>query len=171
MRLFKIFIFTILLLMFIYIVGCSKTDSNPTNFTLSSNIHSNNTLSENCVSKDFSLDTWIGEYKFSEFTSPDENMFYNVIIYKEGDKYLAEIRIDGFQTLTRIQANVEGEINSVNLIFDKYLPDNQLELYSKGDILFNFKNVDSELHTNWNSIEPMLSENKKSGEVYFKKAE
>ena len=45
-------------------------------------------------------------------------------IYKENNEYYGDISIDGFQTMKRIRTKAVGDKNSVNLVFDTYLPDN-----------------------------------------------
>lgn len=114
------------------------------------------------------MESWIGNYTFSEYAPPDQNMFYEFSIYKENDNYYAKINIDGFQTIKRLQAKVSGDENSIKLLFYKYLPENQFERYVEGDILLSFEKRNSNLYTEWGKIQPILKSNKKSGEVYFK---
>jgi hypothetical protein len=123
---------------------------------------SNNTL----VS--LSLDSWVGVYLFSEFAPPDENMFYEISIYKEKSEYFADISIDGFQTFERLQAKVSGDKNSIRLLFCKYLPDNVFEPYVEGDTLLSFDKKNSNIYTTWGKIQPMLKSNIQSDKVYFK---
>jgi len=130
-------------------LGCSKMDSKA---VVSSN-----------------LESWIGQYLFSEFTPPDENKFYSVSIYKESDDYFGDINIDGFQEIQRMKAKVTGNEELINIVFEEYLPDNISEPYKKGDVLLKFEKNDSDIYTSWGKIEPMLGSNKKSGGVYFRK--
>lgn len=115
------------------------------------------------------LDTWLGDYEFYEFAPPDENMYYMINLYKENGEYYAEINIDGFQTNRRIKATVQSKKESIDIVFDAYLPDNDYEDLNKGDILLNFKQENSEILTNWGKIQPLLLENEVSGKVYFTK--
>jgi hypothetical protein len=114
------------------------------------------------------LESWIGNYSFSECAPPNQNMFYSISVYKENSNYYAKIEIDGFQTLQRLQAIVEGDKNRIKLLFYKYLPDNTFEPYSKGDVLLSFKKNNSKLYTAWRKIEPLLLKNKTEN-VYFEK--
>lgn len=114
------------------------------------------------------LESWTGEYSFSEFCPPNQNMFFSITIYRENSHYLAKISVDGFQTLKRLSANVVGDENSIRLEFLEYLPENIYEIYNKGDILLEFKRENSKLITVWGKIGPLLIENDKPG-VYFKK--
>lgn len=115
-----------------------------------------------------SLESWVGNYSFSEYAPPNQNMFYSISIFKENNKYLANISVDGFQTMKRIQAEVAGDEDSIELIFLKYLPDNIMERYQKGDVLLSFKREDSIIYTYWNKMGPMLLDNKSPG-AYFSK--
>ncbi|HEY9062691.1 MAG TPA: DUF5991 domain-containing protein [Pseudobacteroides sp.] len=114
-----------------------------------------------------SLETWVGGYSFSEFVPPDQNMIYGISIFKEEGNYYADISIDGFQTIERLRAKVDGNKNSIKLRFDKYLPDNRFEPYEVGDILLSFEKSGSDLDTFWGKIEAIDKNNKKSGSPYF----
>lgn len=127
-----------------------------------------NTEASKTIAASPTLESWIGDYTFSEFALPDQNMFYEISIYKDNDNYYAKISIDGFQTIQRLQARVSGDENSIKLLFYKYLPDNLWEPYQEGDILLSFEKRDSNLYTFWGKIQSILESNIKSGEVYFK---
>ncbi|MCP3772181.1 DUF5991 domain-containing protein [Paenibacillus sp. MZ04-78.2] len=116
------------------------------------------------------LESWVGEYEFSEYAPPNQNMFYQISIYKEGKSYYAKIDIDGFQTMERLQAQVEGDGKAIKIIFDKYLPDNLWEPYQPGDILLRLEKTDSALNTFWEKIQPMLKDQGESGKTYFEAA-
>lgn len=113
------------------------------------------------------LKTWSGKYTFFEQADILQNMHYSISIYKKGNTYLAEIYINGFQTLERDLTKVVGDEKSIKLEFLKYLPDNRYESYKKGDILLSFERKGSKLITKWGKIKPLLVENYKPGE-YFK---
>ena len=115
-----------------------------------------------------SMQLWVGNYTFSEFVPPDQNMFYGISIIKEDDGYYTEISIDGFQTVGRLKAKVEGDRNSINLIFNEYLPDNMSEPYKVGEVLLSFERKNSELITFWGKIRPIDQINTKSESVCFK---
>ena len=125
-------------------------------------------LSQN-PSNNANLDEWVGDYEFYEFAPPNINMQYSINIYKENGEYYAKINIDGFQTNRRIKAKVQSKKDSIDLVFDAYLLDSTGEDLNKGDVLLNFKKVNSKILTNWEKIQPMLLKNKVSGKVYFTK--
>ncbi len=174
---------TIFIIIFIFFVGCSKI-INPidqtstlasTNIPKAANSNTNSINPTNNsgnvgTEKDPSiLQSWIGNYTFSEYAPPDQNMFYTISIFKDFNDYNAKISIDGFQTIIRLQAKVIGDEKSIKLVFNEYLPDNRFETYNEGDILLSFKKRDSsEIYTTWGEIQPMLESNNKSSEVYFK---
>ncbi len=167
----------ILSLMCSVFTGCSKenvVENQPTTTETQTTSTSDNTNVEDSGSETTidaeNLDSWIGNYSFSENVPPDQNIFYEISVVKENDKYKAKMSIDGFQTMIRLQADVSGDENSIKLIFDKYLPDNTFELYKKGDILLSFENKDSKVYTTWGEIQPIDDSNEKTG-VYFSKGQ
>lgn len=113
------------------------------------------------------LESWVGNYLFSEYAPPNQNLFYEISIYKEEDDYFAKISIDGFQTMKRLKTKVSGDENTIKLLFDKYLPDNLWESYDEGDILLSFEKRNSKLYTFWGEIQPILESNAKSDKIYF----
>ena len=133
-----------------------------------SNIEEKEKSYDNSVKTSPNLESWVGDYEFSEFAPPNINMFYGFSIYRENGNYYAKISIDGFQTIKRLQANVSGDENSIKLIFAEYLPDNRFEPYIEEDILLSLEKRNSYLCTNWGKIQPILESNMKPSEVHFK---
>lgn len=115
------------------------------------------------------LGKWLGKYEFYEYFPPNINMEYNISIYQDDDEYFANINIDGFQTTQRIRADVIGNTEGIELIFDTYLSENTGERIEKGIILLSLKKEDSEIHTYWGTIKPILPENMDNGKIYFTK--
>ncbi|MCK9478431.1 MAG: DUF5991 domain-containing protein [Firmicutes bacterium] len=113
------------------------------------------------------LDSWINIYGFEEFCPPNLFMYYSIDLKKDSHGYYAIIYIDGFQTLKRLRANVLGDKNKIEFVFEKYLPDNMFELYKPGDILLRFEKEEDRLITHWNKLEPMIPTNTKSGAHFF----
>ncbi|MEI8338017.1 MAG: DUF5991 domain-containing protein [bacterium] len=100
-----------------------------------------------------------GNYSFSEFSPPDENWKYSLIISSSTNGFRAEINIDGFQTLCRINAilNLDSN-NSLNAIFDSYNSGNGCSGSKKGDVLFSLVlNADNSLNVEWKTLQPLLS--------------
>lgn len=167
---------------FSFFVGCSKIDDSinqlstqksekvPITTLAGTNNEKSVNTSENDGTKKapVTLESWVGNYIFSEYAPPDQNMFYTISIYKENNEYYSKINIDGFQTIVRLQAKVSGDEKTIELLFASYLPDNQFEPYDEGDILLSLEKRDSDIYTLWGKIQPMIESNKKSGKVYFK---
>ncbi len=169
----KIFILTIIFFSFsFFVTGCgsSKSTLQTTSSGISNDKSANSPEQTAPVATLSSLESWVGNYTFSEFVPPDENMFYSVSLYKENNNYYANISIDGFQTLIRLKAKVNGDANSINLVFDKYLPDNMYNSYNEGDILIAFKKTDAGIGTYWGKMTPIDEKNKEDG-IYFERQE
>jgi hypothetical protein len=147
---------TIFTLLFSTIVGCSNVDQESTK-----------SQDDRTNVSSLKMESWIGDYSFSEYAPQDKNMFYSVSIYEKDGDYYADINILGFQTSKNLQAKVSGNENSIKLSFYKYLPDNVYELYNEGDILMSFEKKDSVLYTYWGKIQPMLESNYGTGKVCF----
>lgn len=118
-----------------------------------------------------SMGSWSGDYSFTEFAPPDQNMFYSISIYEEKGSYYADIYIDGFQTMMRLKARASENADRLDLFFDSYLPDNLMEIHDEGDYLLSLEKSGSKLLTHWGGIEPMLSDNSTDSGEYFDKAE
>jgi hypothetical protein len=114
------------------------------------------------------LESWIGIYKFNEFAEPDQNMWYSINIFKENNAYYAKVQIDGFQSMDRIKALVEGDKSLVCIVFIEYLPENLMEIYSEGDLLLKLEKEDDVIYTEWEAIGPLIIKNEERG-IYFVK--
>ena len=111
---------------------------------------------------DSGLNSWLGRYTFSEAAPREAGLsdtwVYEIIVYEENDGYFAEINVDGVQTMTRLQARVNGDANVVKFIFDKYLPGHMLATYKEGGELLQLKKSSSSLITSWGEMTPALPE-------------
>lgn len=68
------------------------------------------------------LGVWTGEYAFSDtFEHNSGEMYYFVgyelIIYRDGGTYYAELEGNGWFLQTRSLANIEGDENSIDILF------------------------------------------------------
>ncbi|KKS90261.1 MAG: hypothetical protein UV65_C0018G0005 [Parcubacteria group bacterium GW2011_GWF2_43_11] len=114
-----------------------------------------------------SIVDWTGIYEYSEFAPPNQTWVYKLEIYKEGNQLKAQLDIDGFQTLTRIQAIAKENDGNLDIIFDSYLSESGGELYKKGDLLFNLEKISEENYKIiWNKLQSNLLE---PGEAKFEK--
>lgn len=153
------------LVLLILLVGCSVNDEIRENI----DIVQKKEMEEYDEIKD-SIESWIGDYTFSEFVEPNINMFYSIMIYKMNDGIYADIFVDGLQRLERVKANVKGDGDLIEISFLEYLPDNLMELYEEDDILLALEKKDSVIYTSWGVIQPISPENNELG-IYFVEVE
>ncbi len=120
--------------------------------------------------------TWAGQFSFEESVKNatgvgSQSWSYVITIKAIDDRTLtAIIQVDGFQTMTRIEADVKATEKNAEFYFNKYGAENIFELYKKGDLLFTMSiNDKNEIITNWDKMKPNVLENQKSGKVMFKK--
>lgn len=125
--------------------------------------------------KDKSLDSWVGDYIFLEYiNAKDYNKFYEVFISKENNNYNAKIKTSDERegVYSYIQAEIQGDANHIDFIFNDYLPDetNTNKPYNLGDNLLSFIKTDAGVSTHWGKIVPTNDINKVDG-TYFKTRE
>jgi len=109
--------------------------------------------------------SWIGEYHFSEFEEAqigsNLTMTYSITVYEEQGMYYANVVIDGNHTMLRVRALLQGDSESIDLIFYSYLPGNLHERFDGGDILLTFTKEGDDIITTWGCIQPALAANEK----------
>jgi len=117
--------------------------------------------------------SWIGLYSFNEFAeSPigsNLTMIYQIFIYEEDGRYYANVIIDGNLTMVRDRALVKGNSESIDLVFDSFLPDSpnvSLDIEIEASVLLTFTRQGSEIITTWGMIRPALEANEEPG-VHF----
>lgn len=100
------------------------------------------------------LDNWIGEYYFSK-TYPHNSgkifyfIEYTIIIYKDGNKYYAQITGDGWQTMTRILAQVTGDRDKIEISYLQELSNDMSPGFDKGEVLWRFELDGRDINTVW----------------------
>jgi hypothetical protein len=112
------------------------------------------------------LKRWVGRYSFFE-TEYRMAWRYEINIYENEGSYYADVVIDDFQTMNKLRAKIKGDSNSIDFIFDSYLPENIGEPYIEGDVLFSFEQDGADILTKWGDLTAELVENQESGEDYF----
>ncbi|MBD5494205.1 MAG: hypothetical protein HDR12_07480 [Lachnospiraceae bacterium] len=128
------------------------------------------------------LDTWMGRYGFTdtfEHNSGEINYFvdYEIIIYKDDGKYYAELEGNGWFLQTRSLAYVEGDENSIDIIFKSSLPGDSLygivERYEEDELMLTLSYDDSELISSWHVLRkehPIFTESEEEiKDIYFEK--
>ncbi|MCI0449943.1 MAG: DUF5991 domain-containing protein [Chlorobi bacterium] len=123
------------------------------------------------------LKKWVGKYEFDEGVEgvtegTAQSWHYSVNVYFKSDSILiALIEIDGFQTMTRLEADVKADEKRAEFFFSKYVKDNMFEIYKNSDRLFELEiNEKSEIITNWDKVKPNVISNRKNGKVMFQKS-
>lgn len=98
------------------------------------------------------LEKMSGTYKYSEFVPPNINYSYEINIYEEENNYLADLKIDGFQTYHEIKAQVIPCNNGCQLVFRQAL-NKDLSPYKDGDVLLTLTLSEfGEVQTDWEAI-------------------
>jgi len=112
---------------------------------------------------------WIGFYRFSESLPPSPSpmvMEYQIRIYEVGDLVLADIDINGFQTMERLQANIvpiNGNPEEIGLYFKDVREDNKLASYSPADLLMKLqfvRNGAQTLRVTFAGIRPLVPQHR-----------
>lgn len=108
------------------------------------------------------LDDWLGMYGYFEAFEHIDGVVnytvnYEIIIYKDEQTYYAELRGNGWFLQTRSLAYVEGDENSINIIFKQTLPGDYLygrvERYEKDELLITLTYEKSELISSWYALQ------------------
>ncbi len=155
--------------------SCGKQDQKveTQNQSSTQNVAPNN---ESSVNQSADIKKWLGQYTFEESAknvTGDGAQTWNYVIdvkAKDDKTLAAEIQVDGFQTMSRINADVKASSKSAEFIFNSYGKDNMFELYKKGDRLFVFElNDKNEIITNWDKMKANVLDNQKNGKVMFKR--
>lgn len=128
------------------------------------------------------LDIWIGEYVFSdmfEHNSGEINycVDYEIIIYRDGGRYYAELEGNGWFLQTRSLAYIEGDENSIDILFKSSLPGDSLygvaERYETDELMLTLSYDGSELISTWHVLRkehPIFSESEEEIKgSYFQK--
>ena len=161
---------------FIFLISsCGKQEKKleTQNQSSTQNVVPNN---ESTGTESADMKKWIGQYTFEESAknvTGDGAQSWNYVIdikAKDDKTLIAEIQVDGFQTMSRINADVKASTKSAEFIFNSYGKDNMFELYKKGDRLFELElNDKNEILTNWDKMKANVLDNQKCGKVMFKR--
>jgi|GEM_PF-6477659 len=151
-----------------YVINILSEDSENRTGILAGDVTGQEESINKSVVEYMELDGWLGDYGFSEWWAHNSDinafMHYRITIYKGEDAlYYADIEIDGYQTMDRIRAIVQGDEENINIIFSSYLPDILHERYEKGDILLRLRKYREDILTYWGKLEPVLNYNMQSG--------
>jgi hypothetical protein len=120
-----------------------------------------------------SIMDWIGSYEYIESApgvySPDQTWVYKLDIYEEENQLKAQLDIDGFQAMIRIQAIAEERNGRLDIVFDSYRSENIYELYERGDLLFSIEKISRDKYRIlWDKMKSNLLE---PGDAKFEKVQ
>lgn len=109
---------------------------------------------------------WSGVYTFTEVgqslsSDPPQPVWeYKLTVYEDNGNLLADLAIDGFQTMTRLLAEAKVDGQKIEFYFKDYRPDNLFEPYQPGDLLFTLEEIEGQLLTTWGNLTPQFDPTK-----------
>lgn len=109
-----------------------------------------------------SVDSWIGHYLYEEEPLvPAEGstalMTWELVVSKSADSTLGMVEVNGFQTLIKAETRLEGDSNTLNVIFEKKVEGSGA--WNPGDTLFVLSRKGKLTITIWKKATPRLREN------------
>jgi TonB family protein len=120
------------------------------------------------------MEPWLGHWEFHECWPMLEGVGANCIQYelfisKVGDKTIADVDVEGFQTDSHIKGRVIVTKNGIKIVFLKIREAGLFDdVYKSGDVLFELSLQKDKVITTWKKMEPALDKNKKDG-MHFEK--
>jgi hypothetical protein len=117
-------------------------------------------------------ENWAGIYTFNEFAQgigSNQTLVYKLTLSKEGNRYLALIDINGWQTLTSIKAYATESNGKLSVVFDSYREGNEGGIFKKGDHLFTLEFANqNKLNVQWGKLKPVMANTSVSGSFFTK---
>lgn len=122
---------------------------------------------------------WLGSYVFDEDggrTAGGTAIFvsHQIDVAESDDGLIATIQSSGYQTSKDLLATAKIEGGKLLLYFNSYGENNIFEPYEPGDLLLTLERKTvkgkEEILTFWGKFTPIVSNNEKTGKVYFRKA-
>lgn len=107
------------------------------------------------------LDVWTGQYVYSDAFEHNSGEIsycvdYEIIIYRDDGRYYAELEGNGWFLQTRSLAYIEGNENSIDIIFKNTLPGDSLygreDRYEADELMLTLVYDGSELITAWHAL-------------------
>ncbi|MBX4198618.1 hypothetical protein KW782_04830, partial [Candidatus Parcubacteria bacterium] len=110
---------------------------------------------------------WYGKYEFGEVAPANPNggsvqsWQYKLLISSTNGvpRMYAELDVDGFQSLLRINATPVDRGQALDIVFDSYRVDSMLQGFKKGDILFTLTPASKGLAIEWKKMQPNVDKN------------
>jgi hypothetical protein len=120
---------------------------------------------------------WEGTYTFQEgggrtSGGTGEFVMHTFVITRQGDRLVADIDADGFQTSRSLRCTARTEGDKLGLYFESYREGNVFTPYKKGQLLLTLERSmlggRTRLLTYWGAYQPALI-TAHGGRIYFKK--
>lgn len=111
---------------------------------------------------------WIGTYEFAEALG-GAFLVYRIRVYPQGEALMADIDVDGTQTMWRLRCRTKFTSKEIKFYFDSYREGLLNKPLKKGDLLLTLRRSRGKLLTYWGALGPNLYESLKNGKVYFEK--
>lgn len=121
--------------------------------------------------------SWNGTYSFVEDPGPNAGSGpiiaeHTIVIYNRGERLIADIDADGYQTTRRLRCDTMIAGNRITLHFNSSREDNSFTPYKKGQVLLVLERATARgrtrILTHWGAYRPVFRP-LRNGRVYFKK--
>ena len=98
-----------------------------------------------------SLDSWLGDYIYTEFVPPNINQHYTIRVYKENDSYFADISVDGFQADDSYKTKAVGNSNCIRFFYASEL-NKENGAFRDNDLLLSLFTENGKIQTVWENL-------------------
>lgn len=130
---------------------------------------------EESADPEYDLDSWVGKYEFGEFIDCGEDfspMFYayDIEIYKENDRYYADIEVNGHMVGINLRAKLYGNDEWVSLVIDEYYPEHIVG-YSgmENSVFLSMERRGEDIYTYWGIMTPLIEDQHMTPGIYLEK--
>ena len=138
-------------------------------FACGSSNSGNNTVSNNESNEvSANMDEWLGYYIFRDVLDRRYTDYF-LTIYKEHDAYYAVLKTWGYQLQTNVKAKLKTEGQSAELLFEKFLPDNEFDYSCEaGEVVLNLEKRGGNLFVKGGKIMILGGYYENPDTIYFK---
>ena len=122
-----------------------------------------------------SANQWLGRWEYSESWQSLAREVHNSVVYilnirQEDGNIVADLNLDGYQTLRRIGCQCRMLKDGIQIVFAASREGDTGKTYSKSDVLLELNMQKGKIITSWGAIKPQLDSHQKA-DVYFYKVE
>jgi hypothetical protein len=133
---------------------------------------------ENAPTYDEPSNSWEGTYSFDEVVPRGGgnagNIGYEIVIYRNRNTLIADVNVDGWQTMDRLKCNAKIEGNKVHFYLTGFGEEDFTgkAKYRVGALLLTLQRStvgdETRIVTYWGALKPMSRTSATSERVYFK---